>query len=117
MMRDDWSGAQRAGRQAVRVEELPDLDYLIKESEMLTGLPGRVFYVRTADRLVHLQLVPCGYQLCDISHQIQGRLVYVLRSMLRYHPVGWAMRNGLLHTWPLDGSQDGMPEEYGDEQR
>ena len=116
MMRDYWSGARSAGRQAIRVEDNADLDYLVKESEMLTGHPGRVFHVRTADRLVHVQLAPCGYQLCDISHRMEGRLVYVQQSMLRFHPVGWAMCTGTLYTWPLDGIQDGMPREYGDEQ-
>lgn len=37
----------------IRIHGLAEIEFLIKESEVLTGLPGRVFTIRSADVLAY----------------------------------------------------------------
>ena len=51
-------------RKLVPVRTLNDLDWLVKESELMTGEPGREFVVAGADRpAFHVRLEHGGYQI------------------------------------------------------
>ena len=66
--------AQTPGAEAplVAVSSPEDIEFLVKESEVLTGRPGRVFVIAGADRLVYrVQWQSMGFQ--DERLDAQGR--------------------------------------------
>lgn len=82
------------------VSNCSDLRSLVKESELITGLPGRKFYVRSADRIayrLHCQasgytvqrLDTAGYPTCTM---------FMTFDMFFEHGLGAALRNGQLFT-------------------
>lgn len=76
---------------------------LIKESEVLTGQPGRAFVIASADRLAYqVRLHPDGYEIERLDDQGQ-RLSqdYVPAHALAEHSLGCALRSGQLYTAPM----------------
>ena len=50
-----------------------DLEYLVKESEIVTGRPGRTFVIAGADRLAYrLQWHPLGFQVERLLSKNRG---------------------------------------------
>jgi hypothetical protein len=86
-------------RHLVPVRSLDDLAWLVKESEIMTGEPGREFVIAGADRpAYHVQFEGSGYQIrrtdrseADHPHQATG-------PELRRHSLGDALMHGLVYT-------------------
>ncbi|MES2959911.1 MAG: hypothetical protein V4792_17105 [Pseudomonadota bacterium] len=52
------------------VHSTEDIEYLVKQSEVLTGLPGRSFLIAGADRLTYrLQWHPLGFTVQRLDDQ------------------------------------------------
>ena len=84
----------------VRVHSVSDIEYLVKESEVITGQPGRKFVIFGAERLAYrIQWHPSGYrvQRLDQSDNPTSNL-YMLPEMFEKHCVGEALREGCLFT-------------------
>jgi hypothetical protein len=79
------------------------IDHLVKESEVLTGQPGRAFVIAGADRLAYqVRLHPNGYEverLDSEGHRLSQD--YVPAKSLAEHSLGGALRCGQLYTAPL----------------
>ena len=73
----------------------------VKESEVLTGAPGRTFVVAGADRpayQVHADVA--GFQIARLDGAMPHEVLATARE-LASHPIGSAMACGLLYTEPL----------------
>lgn len=79
------------------------IEHLVKESEVLTGQPGRAFVIAGADRLAYrVHLRPNGYEverLDDEGHCLSQD--YVPTNSLAEHSLGGALRCGQLYTVPM----------------
>jgi len=77
-----------------------DIEYLVKESEVVTGHPGRKFVIYGADRLIYrLTWHPNGYYVerLDRNDNPTGTM-YLLLEQLRAHGLGEALARGQLFT-------------------
>jgi hypothetical protein len=82
----------------LRVSTLPDLDDLIRQSEMDTGRPGRDFFIGGAERLAYtVRLTPTGYEL-QRSDSAGFPAVHATRFELGDHVLGHALVEGFLFT-------------------
>lgn len=89
-------------RTLVPVHTLTDLDWLVKESELLTGEPGREFVVAGADRpAFHVQLDHGGYQIRRTDHGDTQTAHRATVPDLFKHTLGNALVCGLLYTTAL----------------
>ena len=82
------------------VRAAADIEYLVKESEVITGHPGRKFVIAGADRLVYqLQWHPigCKVQRLDDAGNATCTL-YMLHGEFHAHSLGEALRAGQLFT-------------------
>ena len=84
----------------LRVSGTADIEYLVKESEVLTGRPGRQFVIAGADRLVYrIYWHPIG---CKVQRLNEAERVisthFVLHMELQGHSLGAAVRAGQLYT-------------------
>jgi hypothetical protein len=87
---------------AVRAPE--DIEYLVKESEVLTGLPGRLFVIAGADRLSYrLQWHPLGFKVQRLDSRAQ---VIDTQHLLTFefidHSLLEALHAGQLFTPPVE---------------
>lgn len=75
-----------------------DLQHLVKEAEVLSGLPGRRFIVAGADRLEYrISLGQCHLEIARIDPGGEALHMDVLSPEdLDLHQVGEALRNGQL---------------------
>jgi hypothetical protein len=85
------------------VRSLNDLDWFVKESEIITGNPGREFVVAGADQptfRIHLDHV--GYQIAcvDRAEQAAAPVCATAPELVR-HVVGDALARGQLFTTAL----------------
>src|SRR5689334_15840617 len=87
----------------IQVRSLDDIEYLVKESEVATGKPGRQFVVGGPDRIAYrIHWSPNGYQVQRLDAADNPIDTLSLDpEMLRYHRLGVAMRDGLLFTQML----------------
>ena len=93
-------------RKLVPVRTLTDLDWLVKESELMTGEPGREFVVAGADRpAFHIRLEHGGYQIrrTDDTDAMPHRAT---APDLVDHTLGNAIACGLLYTTALQRPRD-----------
>ena len=95
-------GEARTPMLAVRSAE--DIEYLVKESEVLTGLPGRTFVIAGADRLTYRLLWhPLGFKVQRLSEQ--GKVLHT-QQLLTFefldHSLLEALHAGQLFTVPVD---------------
>ena len=84
----------------LRVSGAAEIEYLVKESEVLTGRPGRHFVIAGADRLIyciHWHPVGCKVQRLDDAGDIINTQ-FVLHVELQAHSLGDAIRAGQLYT-------------------
>lgn len=86
--------------QMVAVHATEDIEFLVKESEVITGRLGRKFFIASADRLSYLvQWHPDGYQVqrLDLEDKPIWTLT-LLASEFQQHSLGEALRAGQLFT-------------------
>ena len=77
-----------------------DIEYLVKESEVVTGNPGRKFVIYGADRLAYrIAWCPNGYHVerLDESDKPTSRM-YLLPAQFSAHGLGEALSRGQLFT-------------------
>jgi hypothetical protein len=84
----------------IKVRCTEDIEFLVKESEVVTGKPGRKFVISGADRLVYrIQWNPSGYQVQRLDAAGNPtNTMYLKPESLGKHSVGDAMREGYLFT-------------------
>ena len=87
----------------IRVRSVDDLGYMVKESEILTGKPGRDFVVVGADRpAFHVELDPLGYQFIRLDgDSTQPQRTCATPGELAYYTLGNALLCGQLYTQAL----------------
>ena len=82
------------------VQAAADIEYLVKESEVVTGQPGREFVIAGADRLVYrIQWHPIGckvQRLDDVGNAVSTD--YMLHGEFHAHVLSEALRAGQLFT-------------------
>ena len=85
------------------VRSLNDLDWLVKESEIITGNPGREFIVAGADHpTFRVHLVHRGYQIARLGLGEEAATdVCATAAELVDHAVGDALVRGQLYTSAL----------------
>ena len=87
----------------IPVQAPGDIEYLVKESEVITGQPGRKFVISGADRLVYrIQWHPIGYQVQRLD--AAGNPICTLTMLageFLMHSLGEALRAGQLFTPPV----------------
>ncbi|NVD97676.1 hypothetical protein [Massilia sp. BJB1822] len=86
-----------------QVQNLDDLDYLIKESELLTGAPGRRFHLRSHDQQVTIALEWDGYLIRNLNRGDPIKTIYLPRLLLPQAMLGYVLRTGRLFTRRLPG--------------
>jgi hypothetical protein len=92
------SGDDRARLLPVRSEA--EIEFLVKESEVMTGKPGREFVVTGADRLsYHVEWHGTGLSVRRLrGEEPQTETLFVQRRDLPGHTLGSAMLYGQLFT-------------------
>lgn len=82
------------------VQALSDIEFLVKESEVLTGRAGRCFVVAGADRLAYrVHWHPCGFKVERLDGA--GRVLdirHLLPWELQSHSLAEALACGQLFT-------------------
>jgi hypothetical protein len=92
------STSHSADASVLRVSTLPDLDDLIRQSEMDTGQAGRDFFVAGAERLTFkVSLTPSGYEV-KRSDGTGSPAIHATRFELGDHLLGHALIEGYLFT-------------------
>jgi hypothetical protein len=91
---------QRTGGALLPVHAAADIEYLVKESEVVTGRPGREFVIAGADRLLYrIQWHPIG---CKVQRLGEGGNAvsthYMLHGEFHTHVLSEALRAGQLFT-------------------
>jgi len=84
----------------VNVNACEDIEFLVKESEVITGRRGRKFVISGADQLVYLiQWSPDGYKVQRLDNKGNATsTLYVQPEELGSHSLGEALRAGQLYT-------------------
>lgn len=84
----------------LRVTAAAELEYLVKESEVVTGKPGRDFVISGADRLVYrVQWHPIGCKVQRVDARGEAMSThFVLHPHFQAHSLGEALRAGQLYT-------------------
>lgn len=86
----------------IQVQGLGDIPYLVKESEVVTGMPGRKFYVRSKGNGIsryRIQCHSCGYRVHRLdSADASTGIVEMPHEHLIKHELGKAAINGGLFT-------------------
>jgi hypothetical protein len=82
------------------VRSVTDLEWLVKESEMITGKPGRHFVVAGGDRPVYqVQLDSSGFEVIRVDVDPLGAApTHSSKPEFLQHPVASAMACGRLYT-------------------
>lgn len=88
---------------AVPVRRDDDIPCLVKEGEVLTGMPGRAFVIRSADHLVYRVIAqPGGLEVRRLDEGFRVRhSAYLSFVAFEHHPIAQAQRAGCLFTEPL----------------
>ncbi|MGK5060378.1 hypothetical protein ACQ4WY_25930 [Janthinobacterium sp. LB2P49] len=91
-----------------RVRDTDELIFRIKESEIVVGNAGRVFYLGQELRLIRLSLVPGGFQVDPQRGRPERRAMSFTVNELLSGEVGVAMEQGWLFarrvTYPCEGN-------------
>ena len=83
------------------VQAPEDIEFLVKESEVLTGAPGRTFVVAGADRPAYqVHADAAGFQIARLDGAVPRQWLATAPE-LASHAIGHAMACGLLYTEPL----------------
>lgn len=90
--------------QMIIVHATEDIEFLVKDSEVITGRLGRKFLIASADRLSYLiQWHPDGYQIQRLD--LEDKPIYTLTlraSEFQQHSLGEALCAGQLFTSPVN---------------
>jgi hypothetical protein len=86
------------------VRSTDDIEYLVKQSEVLTGLPGRTFVIAGAERLSYRLLWhPLGFRVQRLDDQAKVLHTQHLASFeFLDHSLLEALHAGQLFTVPVD---------------
>ena len=95
--------ALRSDERFVAVRALSDLEYLVKESEIVTSTPGRMFHIRSQDRPVLISLELGGFVIRNVGPDDASRTVYLPRRLMLDALIGHALKSGMLFTRRLAG--------------
>jgi hypothetical protein len=85
----------------IMVGDAAQIEFLVKELEIETGSPGRVFVVGGAERLTYrVQWQPhYGYEVRRLDEEgVATRTQLLDKEQLDGHAIGEALRRGLLFT-------------------
>lgn len=84
----------------IQVRTPADIEYLVKESEVVTGHPGRKFVIHGADRLAYrIAWHPNGYQVERLNESDKPTsTMYLLPAQFNAHGLGEALSRGQLFT-------------------
>lgn len=97
-MRDATIAAAFPCARFCRVQDIDDLTFRIKESEIVVGQPGRVFYLGQELRSIRLSLVPGGFQVEPQRHRPERRAMFLTLNDLLSGRVGLAIDHGGLFS-------------------
>ena len=97
-MRDATIAATFLSVRFCQVQDIDELTFRIKESEIVVGQPGRVFYLGEALRSVRLSLVPGGFQVDPQRGRPERREIFLTFNDLLSGRVGLAIEHGGLFT-------------------
>lgn len=77
-----------------------DIAHLVKESEVLTGQPGRKFFICGAERLIYrIQSDPNGYRVQRLDESENPLSEELMQSdQILEHSLCYALREGCLFT-------------------
>lgn len=95
--------ALRSDERFVEVRALSDLEYLVKESEIVTSTPGRMFHIRNQDRPVLISLEFGGFVIRNVGQHDASRTIYLPRRLMLDALIGHALKSGMLFTRRLAG--------------
>lgn len=100
-----YTATHLAGRAAplLTVQAPEDIEFLVKESEVLTGRSGRIFVIASADWLayrVHWHPIGLKVEHLDAAGQILSTS-YLLPKEFRRHSLMEALTAGQLFTQPV----------------
>lgn len=100
-----YTAMHRAGRSTalLTVQAPEDIEFLVKESEVLTGLAGRTFVIAGADRLAYrVYWHPIGLKVerLDVASQVLSTRHLLPIEFLR-HSLMEALAVGQLFTPPV----------------
>jgi hypothetical protein len=84
----------------IQVRTPRDIEYLVKESEVVTGRRGRKFVICGADRLAYrVAWCPHGYQVERLDESDNPTsTIYLLPAQFSAHGLGEAIARGQLFT-------------------
>jgi len=99
----EMSIALRSDQCFIEVRGLSDLEYLVKESEIVTNQMGRTFHIRSQDRPVHISLEYGGFVIRNVDRADESRTIYLPRRLLMDALLGHALKSGMLFTRRLPG--------------
>jgi hypothetical protein len=90
--------------QHIAVTEVVDLEYLVKESELLTGLPGRAFQLRSGHQMLTYQVTFDGtvFSIDRVSDEGLVVNVKMLAREVEQSLFGIAMKEFRLLCFPLE---------------
>lgn len=97
-MFEEMSIALRLDQRFIEVRGLSELEYLVKESEIVTNQVGRMFHIRSQDRPVHIALESGGFVIRTVDRCDDNHAVYLPRRLLMDALLGHALKSGLLFT-------------------
>lgn len=85
------------------VRNVADLEWLIKESELVTGKPGRQFIVAGGDRPAYrVRLDASGFEVLRVDMEPRGTApIHSTKPEFVHHPVSSALACGRLYTAKL----------------
>lgn len=95
--------ALRSDERFVEVRALSELEYLVKESEIVTSTPGRMFHIRSKDRPVLISLEFGGFVIRNVGQHDASRTIYLPRRLMLDALIGHALKSGMLFTRRLAG--------------
>ncbi|WP_156894865.1 hypothetical protein [Janthinobacterium sp. 1_2014MBL_MicDiv] len=102
-MRDSFIAAAFPSARFCQVPDLDELIFRIKESEIVAGQPGRVFYLGQELRSIRLSVAPGGFQVDPQRGRPERRAIFFTVDELLSGQVGLAMDHGWLFTRRVAG--------------
>ena len=88
----------------LRVSQVKDIAFLVKESEVVTGEPGRNFVVASADRLFYrVASTANGYKVERLDYDNRPMSVSYVGGEFEGHSLAEALQAGQLFTPTVGG--------------
>lgn len=84
----------------IRVTAMEDLSYLVKEQELMSGQPGRNFFVGKRQVVVFsIHSQGSGFDVRKIGPNAANEAQYFTDPQIEETAIGKALRNGTLYTF------------------